>query len=119
MIQKELYKTIVAISLVLVFSVFQARILNFGIEPKSMVIPIIVNTVIIGWAIGKDTSEKASDSILRGLEISSSVYLVMFSWLYSVGFFTGSNDLAFMQLCSSIFLGTMTSWITREIPQLF
>lgn len=115
--EKKIVKGLIAGVLILLFSIFLARVLNFGVGWKRMVIPLCLNAIILGWAIGKgnDTSEKASDSLLRGLEISISVYLVMFSWLVAVNSFEGSHDLAFVYFCTSIAFGTMINLATNEI----
>jgi|LakMenEpi03Aug12_release.lakeMendotaPanAssembly.Ray.scaffolds.fasta_scaffold01457_30 hypothetical protein len=116
--KNEIIRSSISAVILILLSVFQAITLDFGMPLKNMIIPIVINSIVIGYAIGINTPKDASESIIHGLIVSFGVYSVMYSWLYSVGFFTGSGSLALFQFGVSVFAGMIVNLITKEISNV-
>jgi hypothetical protein len=107
-------RSIVAFAILCVLGAVQQGFLPFE-HWQNVILPLFVTYIILGMSIGNQNDKDIQESISSGVITGMSVYILIYIWLYSVGFFKGTGGMAFIQFLVSVFVVTITSVITREI----
>lgn len=114
MSKNEFVTSFIAFVLLSVLGTVQQAALPFE-HWKKVIAPLLVTYIILGLLIGYQKTEDIPESISSGFITGIGVYTIIYIWLYSVGFFKGTMELAVGQFTVSVFIVTITSFLTREI----
>lgn len=86
--KNSMYRSLIATALFMVLGFIESRMLPWGLGAKALV-PLAVTYLLLGGSVGTQHPDDIKHAAVHGSLMGAVVYLIIFTWLFAVGFFRG------------------------------
>jgi hypothetical protein len=115
--KNSIYRSLIGMALFIVIGMFESKMFPWGLGGNSLV-PLAVTYFLLGGAVGTQHPEDTAHAAAQGSLVGAFVYIILFVWLFGVGFFSGSLGAGMAKLIFGVASVVIVSVSVMEISKL-